>query len=243
MRLEKHAKEEQIQEDRKLENQPERNENKRMRLEKHAKEEQIQEDRKLPRLCSKCAGFGHIAVYCKTEVDDTPRITQLYKERLSERKKIKKERDRLRKVEERKCPEKQLQEKLYRLSKRSSEPRLTDLLQRVASYSSSARIAQPRASCVVSREELDRVDADLDFTAYKREDNSLFKEACPKFSYEFMTYNCCTVCGCDSPKGETIFRCRGFGRHIYEPVGYMYLFYRDSKVTHAACCSRTILFK
>ena len=54
-------------------------------------------------------------------------------------------------------------------------------------------------------DELNRVAAEYDFDKHVRNSNDVFRDACPYLSYDWMTNNCCAVCGCDWPKAATTF--------------------------------------
>ena len=88
--------------------------------------------------------------------------------------------------------------------KRQRSPALKELLTNVADHSRLV-VAAGRPEQLASQAELDRVVAEYDFTTYKRADQFIFSEARETLSYSFLTYNCCAVCGCDEPKGDTSF--------------------------------------
>ena len=174
-----------------------------------------------PPICTNCAEFGHSK--CTLTVDDAERshILELYKTRTMERdmqmKRRRQDFGRKRMDYKRKRPEVVERENIYKQSKsyRDSCDRtdqmkkvrgavLKDLLANVADHSRLSVVAG-RPEELVSQAELDRVVAEYDFTTYKRPDPLIYSEAREALSYNYLTYNCCAVCGCDEPKGDTSF--------------------------------------
>ena len=173
-----------------------------------------------PLVCRNCAELGHSS--CKRTFSDMERvdIEELKVIRRKERAELIKELKRSpaalkiqreKKAKQREDPkyrEKELaytQTESYRLSRnRTSESRgeLTELLKRVAERT---RLDPQRPEALMPLAELDRVAAEFDFSKHVRNSNDVFKDACPYLSYEWMTNNCCAVCGCDWPKAATSF--------------------------------------
>ena len=164
-----------------------------------------------PLVCRNCGELGHS--YCKRTYNDLQRveIEEVKIVRRRERADLIKKVQRESKAEQRKDPsyrEKELaykQTASYRLScARSNEKRstLTELLKRV---SAQIRLDPQRPEALVPLDELNRVAAEYDFAKHVRNSNDVFRDACPFLSYDWMTNNCCAVCGCDWPKAATTF--------------------------------------
>jgi hypothetical protein len=164
-----------------------------------------------PLVCRNCAELGHS--YCKRKFSDMERveIEELKGIRRSERAVILLKLQREKKAKQREDPKYREKELAYthtesyrqsrdRTSERHGE--LTELLKRV---SERTRLDPQRPEALMPLAELDRVAAEFDFSKHVRNSKDVFKDACPYLSYEWMTNNCCAVCGCDWPKAATSF--------------------------------------
>jgi hypothetical protein len=161
------------------------------------------------KLCARCAEEGHLQKNCSALVSESPETTQsiamLYSQRKSDhlerRKNEAREADRLRHARLRQTPDWKAQQ-----LQRENDPewvtqtrKTREALKRIASDN---EIVRP--ICLTSKEELARVDKECDFDCYKRSDRDIYRETCPRLSYDFLVNNCCIVCcACDVPKALT----------------------------------------
>jgi len=164
-----------------------------------------------PLVCRNCAELGHS--YCKRKFSDFERaeIEELKSIRRSERAVILLKIQREKKAKQRENPEYRenelayTQTDSYRISRNKTNARrgeLTELLKRV---SERTRLDPQRPELLMPLAELNRVAAEYDFSKHVRNSKDVFKDACSFLSYDWMTNNCCAVCGCDWPKAATSF--------------------------------------
>jgi len=173
-----------------------------------------------PLVCRNCAELGHS--YCKRVFSDIERVEveEIKKVRRNERailiNALRKSPAAL-KVQSDKIAEKRKtavfretelrykEKESYRVSRAGINARryeIQKLLQRVSAQN---RLDPQRPEALLPLDELNRVAAEYDFTKYVRNSKDVFRDACPYLSYDWMTNNCCAVCGCDWPKAATTF--------------------------------------
>ena len=177
--------------------------------------------RKTPpfQLCERCAEEGHLSKNCTSimpsDSEQLKQIQELYlfrKEDNMKKRKLERrtpevlEADRLRHARMRQTPEWK-----ERQLERQSNPEWVMQTRNTRQLLNNNNIAEDivanieRPISLVCAEELARVDDEFDFQKYKRDDKDIYRDTCPKLSYDYMLNNCCIVCGCDVPKALTRF--------------------------------------
>ena len=174
-------------------------------------------------LCLNCGELGHSKKNCPLQDvsdKDRVRIEEVIRLRQAEIK----EKTRIRRAEYRQTPENKQKSREYERSPhrkelrkqyRDSEEYKAKEKERNEKRKSTKELLRLRADNAITNpqypellateEELARIDAEYDFSKYKRKDKDVFLDACPRMSYDYTTNNCCVVCDCDWPKALTRF--------------------------------------